>query len=155
MKTVTCFAAAAIALTVPAVAADGFGKNVGEAGSWSIYSEANPMTDEVQCTALFEDRANIQYSGNSFAISLRGRGGLSAYTVRIDNNAALPLQLASKTEKDIQAVYLEGAELERIEAANRLRIEIMTVIRGIVYEDIDLSGLAEVRNVFSQQGCTA
>ena len=145
----------ALVTATSSTAATGFGEQVGQAGKWTVYADTNPMTDAKECTALFEDRAAVQYTGDMFAISLRGRGGNRAYTLRLDDNEALPLRLANEDEKGVHAAVFAGEDLANIEAADRLRIEIMTVIRGVVFEDIDLSGLPEVRTLFTSNGCTA
>lgn len=155
MRIIAIASLLAAAFTVPANAETGFGEQIGQVGKWTVYADTNQMTDAKECTALFEDRAAVQYSGDSLAISLRGRGGIRAYTMRFDDNAALPLRLANEDEKGVQAAYFKGEDLANIEAADRLRIEIMTVIRGVVFEDIDLSGLPEVRTLFTTNGCSA
>lgn len=152
-------AASGIALTMlitsPVRAETGFGKQVGKAGRWTVYVSKDAMTDTVQCTALFDDRAQVQFAAGSLAISLRGRGGIDGYQIRLDDAPASTMRLPSRIEKEIGAVVLADATYQAILSARRLRFMALTVLGGMVQEDIDLSTTGEIKRLFGVYGCPA
>lgn len=111
-------------------------------GNWSVDEKLDPMTDKKTCTAIYRDDWKVQASPKDFYINLRGRGGVKSYTVRIDDEPALPMTSASDTESRISAVILRS-HLDKLMLAKRLRVQVYTVLRDIVNEDVDLSGLKE------------
>lgn len=143
------------AIASPAEAAEGFGTKVGTAGKWTVYVETDAMSDEKQCVALFEDRDQVQLSPTSFAISFRGRGGVQAYRLRLDDAPARSLQLATDAEKGVGAVLIDGDVFNELLAAKRVRIQAFTILRSLVDEDIDLSATADVKQLFAKAGCAA
>lgn len=148
-----CALALATALVTPASAAEGFGKKIGQTGRWTLYAEINSMTDQKDCTALFDDRIGVQLTHDSLAISLRGRGGIRAYRIRLDEAPARPLQLATDREKGVSAIFISDDLFSEAVGSKRLRVAAFTILSSTVEEDIDLSGIAKVRQTFDSAGC--
>lgn len=146
-------AACVAVMSMSAEAETGFGKQAGKAGRWTVYVDKDAMTDNVECTALFDDRAQVQLTDTSLAISLRGRGGVQGYRTRLDDGPASELKLPSEVEKDVGAIFLDGATYQTIRAARRLRLEALTVLGSLVQEDIDLSANSEINRFFRANGC--
>jgi hypothetical protein len=87
------------------------------------------------------------------AISFRGRGGIKGYKLRFDDNPASGLQLATPIEQQVGAVIWEDQDFYRILQARRLRFQGLTVLGGLVNEDIDLSGLSNVIEYLGGPNC--
>jgi hypothetical protein len=100
------------------------------------------MTDKKTCTALYQAAWTIQGTSDSMYVNLGGRGGVKAYILRIDDAAADSLRLASKMEQQISAVDLDHS-FDRVYNAKRVRLQISTVLRDVVIEDIDMTGFKE------------
>lgn len=113
-----------------------------KSGSWHVKQQLDAMTDKKTCTALHNNAWTVQGTATNFYVSFRGRGGVKAYTLRVDDNPADSLQLASDTEKNISAVVLEPS-FERIYNGNRLRLQVSTILGGLLVEDINLAGFKE------------
>lgn len=111
--------------------------------NWSVRRTLDPMTDKPSCVGIYRNRFDVQLAQRDFFITMRGKGGVSAYTLRFDDEPAQPLRLAQDIEKRIGAVNLEYSEFDKLLNSKRLRIRISTLIRGIVDEDISLIGLRE------------
>lgn len=109
-----------------------------EIGNWKIKSQINPMNDNKSCMAIYKDRFEIQLSSSSLAVSLRGRGGVRAYSLRFDNDAALPTEIPSSSEARMGAFFVEGQRFKRLLSSQRLRIQVSTLLSTIVYEDINM-----------------
>jgi hypothetical protein len=139
--------------TSPAIATEGFGKMVGKNGRWTIYAMSDPMDDKLSCTALFDDRREIQLNRDAFAISLKRRGGLSAYEIRFDDMPASELTLASRKEKDIEAILMDEARFAPFRVSQRVRFRIYTLVGDILLEDIDLSEVPSTLAMFDRAKC--
>jgi hypothetical protein len=110
--------------------------------SWVVDEEINAMTDKKQCTALYKNSWTIQGTDRDLYISLKGRGGVRAYTLRFDDEPADSLQLARDMEKEISAVMI-GSDFDRAYSGKRLRVQVQTILNSIILEDIDLNGFKE------------
>ena len=141
-------------VAAPAVAETGFGEEIAKAGRWVIYADVDPMSDAAQCTALFDDRADVQMTPNMFAISLRGRGGVKGYRLCLDDNTPSDMILPSDGEKRIGAIAIEGEALAELMQAQRVRVQVLTVLGSLIDEDIDLSTASEISSAFAGAGCT-
>lgn len=148
---IVAFAAAAISM--PAMAAEGFGTKVGSAGKWTVYVEKDAMSDETRCTALYDDRSQIQLSPKSLGISYRGRGGVQAYRIRLDEAPAQSLRPATDIERKVGAAVIEGAKYREVLTAQRVRVQAYTLRNMVIDEDIDLSSVGDVQRLFVQAGC--
>lgn len=141
-------------VAVPAIAETGFGNEIAKAGRWVVYADVDPMSDKAQCTALFDDRADVQMTPNMFAISLRGRGGVEGYRLRLDDDPPSDIILPSEGEKAIGAMVIEGDALVDLMQAQRVRVQVLTVLGSLIDEDIDLSTAGEISSAFTEAGCT-
>ena len=63
------------------------------------------------------------------------------------------MTLANQTEKNRRTVIIEGAQFDKVLAAKRLRVEVVTVLNTLVDEDINLNGLAEAYGVITGPTC--
>lgn len=108
-------------------------------GDWYIYSEADAMTDELSCVAYYKDGKFIQLTDDSLAVAYRGRGGIKGYQLRFDEGAPTSMQLPSRSEERIGALILRGKTFDQVLAANRLRVQGVTVLNSIENDDIDLT----------------
>lgn len=109
---------------------------------WHVHQELDAMTDKKSCTALYKNAWTVQGTADNLYISLKGRGGVKAYTLRVDDTAPDSLQMASSTEKSISAIILQPS-FDRIYNAKRIRLQIGTILDSLLVEDIDLSGFKE------------
>ena len=109
---------------------------------WHVHQHLDAMTDKKSCTALYKNAWTVQGTADNLYVSLKGRGGVKAYTLRIDEAAPDSMQLASSTEKSISAIILQPS-FERIYNAKRVRLQIITILDSFPVEDIDLSGFKE------------
>ena len=109
---------------------------------WTVNEKADAMTDRKSCTALYKGAWTHQGAADTFFISLRGRGGVKAYTVRIDDAPPHSMQLATDMEKKISAADLRPYFPQILEA-RRLRVEIVTILDTVLVEDIDLTGFKD------------
>ena len=75
-------------------------------------------------------------------------------TLRYGTNPAEKLRLASDMETKINYIILKGGEFRKLSTVNRLRLESLTYVRGIVSADIDLKGMNEAL-AFIKAGCKA
>jgi hypothetical protein len=154
MKVKSAALALAIAsVPVAANAADGFGPSIGSVGRWVAYSKIDAMTDERHCVALFDDRDNVQFTPRSIAIGFRGRGGISSYRVRLGDAPVKSWMPVGRMDQQLGAVFFEGKRRDEMVAAGRLRLEAITVLKGIVTEDISLTEAPELLALFSKNHC--
>lgn len=133
--------------------AAGLGRVVTKIGDWSIYLTQDAMTDAPSCVATYKDRTDIQLSDESFAISFRGRGGVSSFKYRLDDQPPSGVVLPTKVEKEIGAVYLGGQAFSQLAAAKRIRVQVLTVLSSLVDEDIDLSSFQSVEGYLTSTTC--
>ncbi len=119
------------------------------AGDWAINRSVDKMTDAPSCTGIYRHDWNIQLSKDAFYISLRGRGGVKAITLRFGDDPPRPLRLPSDMESNISMVSLEGREFSTPLNSTRLRAQVLTVLGGIVTEDIDLTGIKQLHDVIT------
>ena len=111
-------------------------------GKWHVVQKLDSMTDKKTCTALYQAGWTIQGTSDSMYVNLGGRGGVKAYQLRIDDEPADSLRLASKMEKQISAVDLDHS-FARVYNSKRVRLQISTILRDIVVEDIDTTGFKD------------
>lgn len=113
-----------------------------KSSSWYIHQEPDSMTDKKNCTALYKNKWTVQGTPDSLYISLKGRGGVKSYMMRLDDSPPDEVQFASEIEKRIDAVNIQS-NFHRIYISSRLRLRIFTILDDIIVEDIDLNGFAE------------
>jgi hypothetical protein len=115
--------------------------------------DTDAMTDKKICTAIFKKGWTLQGTGQTLYLSLRGRGGVKAITLRVDDDPANPLRLATKSEGSISSVDFQD-DFQRIYDGKRLRVQVMTVLGNVVSEDIDLTGF-KASTDYIRQNCQA
>ena len=108
-------------------------------GNWTVYRNINPMTDKVSCTGLYKNNPSIQLSQDNLYVKIQG--GLESVTLRFGESPAQPLRLAQKIEKSLGAVDINGTEFSQALQNDRLRVQVLTLVRGVALEDMDLSGI--------------
>ncbi|MBV6321951.1 hypothetical protein [Duganella violaceipulchra] len=117
-------------------------KTAFRSGFWTVDQSINAMTDKKSCVALYKGDWNIQGGLRYFFISMRGRGGVKYYTVRINDEPAQGQQRATESESDLGSLILEPY-FDQLYDGKRLRVQIGTIIGGMLGEDIDLKGFRE------------
>jgi hypothetical protein len=121
-------------------------------GNWSVVRTTDPMTDAVSCTGIYKDDYAIQLSPSDLYI--RVQGGIEGITLRFDDEAPRRLRLATEMEKKTDAVDISGADFTQLSSTRRLRVEVVTLVRGGQFSDIDLSGIREAQETI-RLGCPA
>jgi hypothetical protein len=147
---------ALLACLAPSLAAaQGLGASpaIFTSGDWTVRKSKDAMTDKVSCTGLYLKRFDVQLDADSLYISLRGRGGVQGYTLRLDDRPAGRIQLASHTEKQVSALGITGTVFKDLLGAQRLRASIITVLNSQVQEDISLVGVPEAYAVITGPEC--
>lgn len=109
---------------------------------WVVDESVDAMTDKKTCTALYKNQWTIQGTAKDLYISLKGRGGVSAYKLRFNDDPPMSLQLATSIEKSLSAVDL-GPNFQQAYEGTRLRVQVSTVLNSLIVEDIDLSGFKD------------
>lgn len=109
---------------------------------WTVNEKNDAMTDRKSCTALYKGGWTYQGTEKTLYISLRGRGGVKSYSVRIDDSPPNNLQLASEMEKKLSAIDLAPYFPQLLEA-KRLRVQVLTILDSVLVEDIDLNGFKD------------
>jgi len=108
------------------------------------------MTDKTNCTGIYKENYGIQLVRDSLYIQIQG--GIQSVTLRFGENPPKGMRLASKIEKDVGTVIISGNDFSELGQTARLRLQVLTLVRGIVNEDLDTTGIqAAVENINS--GC--
>lgn len=110
-------------------------------GNWSVLRSKDPMTDAVICTGIYKTQYTIQLNKGNLYVSIRG--GIQSYRLRFDDEPAQPLNLASDSEKNINAIDIKDTDFDKLFTSKRLRVEVLTLVAGLVNIDLDLRGLRE------------
>lgn len=125
-------------------------KPVFHTGNWKVLRSADAMTDATTCTGIYKVNYGIQLAKDGLYISVRG--GLQSITLRFGDAPANPMRIPQKLEKDVGAVIIDGGDFYELTKANRLRLEVLTLVSGVHNEDLDITGIQEaVENIKS--GC--
>ena len=137
---------------IPGFAGAELKKSGNPLAGWHIYSEADSMTDELSCVALFNDKKEIQLTRHSLALNYRGRGGIQGYKLRFDVAEPMEMMIPSDAEQRIGAVVIKGEMFERILSAKRLRVQALT-FSSVADDDIDLTGVKPAIARMQEMGC--
>ena len=80
-------------------------------------------------------------------MSYSGRGGLDGYTLRYDDDQPLSIAIPSHIEQRVGAFVINTSDerFAKLLAAKRLRIRAVTLVSGLVDDDVDLTDLQLVR----------
>jgi hypothetical protein len=142
-----------IVLASPALAAT----TVEHVGKWSVVGEADPMTDAKSCTAYYDPgpKHAIQMTKDSFAVSYGGRGGIEGYRIRFDDDPASELSIPNDIERRVGAFLIRSTDqrFSRLMTAKRVRIQGVTLVAGIVNDDVDLSDLPTLMEKLRGPSC--
>lgn len=110
-------------------------------GNWTVLRDVDAMTDKVGCTGIYKGEPSIQLSDSGFYF--RVTGGIEAVTLRFDSEPARQMRLATKMEKNIRAIILDGSDFSTVTNSTRLRYQVLTLVSGTQSGDLDLSGIQE------------
>lgn len=117
-----------------------------QSGNWQVRRSIDPMKDTVNCTGIFKGKNGVQLNTDSLLVSIKG--GIQGVTLRFDDKPARSFRQAEKMEKDVSVVIMEGLDFKEAIESNRLRVEALTLVRGVQNEDLDLSGIkAALENI--------
>lgn len=141
MELKKCFVVALAATTLSTAHADlKSAKQVFSSGSWTVLQEIDKMTDKVSCTGIHKQDFTKQLGSDGLYIAIRG--GISSVTLRFDDAPPRGMRLATKMEKDVRTVILEGEEFRSALASTRLRGQVLTLVSGIQDFELDMTGAA-------------
>lgn len=152
---VSLIAALGLLLWAGSAAATGTREPIQQIGPWNVLRDKDPMTDVVSCMAIYQDNFQVQLSLKNLAIGLRGRGGVSGYTIRLDDRPAGQMKLASQIEKRVGAAIVEGGDFVALLQAKRVRFQALTVLSTLVNEDLDFSNVKTVLNTLGGSKCSS
>lgn len=124
-----------------------------KSNGWSVVRGKDAMTDKPTCTGLYKSRFDIQVGAEKFYITLRGRGGVSSYMLRFNDESPLELRLASDLEKNGSTIIVEDADFKKLLSSKRLRVRILTVLDSLIDEDINLTGLENMHKFLIGPEC--
>lgn len=147
-----CYAsavAAAFGLAVPASAQ--LTKTDTIVGDWHVYTSIDNMTDRLSCAAFYKDEAIIQLSPGSLYIEYGGRGGWRFYKYRFGEGKPITGSIRRTSLRTY--ITFEGRDLEKAIEAGRLRVQTLTLIAGVIDEDIDLKDAQAVSDAMAGMGC--
>jgi hypothetical protein len=146
------FAAGLICITVFPSAAQGLkdAKPTLKAGNWTVLRSIDTMTDKISCTGIYKANYGIQLSRDKLFIKFAG--GIQSVTLRFGEDPPQSLRLPQDMEKKLNSVIIEGNEFRQATETARLRIQVLTLIRGVATEDLDTTGIQTAAEHI-QAGC--
>lgn len=125
-------------------------KTAFKSGNWKVLRSTDAMTDNTTCTGIYKDNYSIQLVKDSLYVTVRG--GIQSVTLRFGENPPREVRLAEEMEKDIGTVIISGSDFSDLLKNNRLRVQVLTLVRGVEDVDLDTTGIqAAVENI--QSGC--
>lgn len=110
---------------------------------WTLQKKASNFSGEVDCYLSPRGKPHVQISKDVMYVSYRGRGGVQGFRFRLDDEPISDMRLPTPIDQQIGAVRVDGVDFNGILNAQRLRLQVLTLIAGIAEEDIRLSGIAE------------
>jgi hypothetical protein len=119
--------------------------------NWVVRCESDTMTDKMTCVGLYKDNINIQLNKDTLYIVMSGRGGVDGYILRFDDAQPEEMTLATDKDKEIGCVRIGGSDFQRLLSSKRLRVRVLTILRSLVDEDINLNGICEAHDVIQQK----
>jgi hypothetical protein len=123
-----------------------------ETGSWRVLASTDNMTDKRTCTGVYKDNYGIQLTEDKLMLSVRG--GIQFITLRFDDEPPMKGRLPVKMEKDVGVIIIEYGDFNKALNSKRLRTNVLTLVRGVSDNDIDLTGISDaVANI--KAGCPA
>jgi hypothetical protein len=117
---------------------------------WSVVKVTDSMTDKSTCVAIYRDTSNIALHAERLSITMKGRGGVSAYQYRYDKQSAT--DFAPRMSTDSRDMWWTG-DMDRLLSSARLQVRIKPLIGNIADFDIDLSNAKAVHAVLVGEKC--
>jgi hypothetical protein len=108
-------------------------------GSWSVLRSVDSMTDKVSCTGIYKSNYGIQLTPK--ALYVKVAGGIQSVTLRFNEEPPLAMRLPQKMEKDVGTVIIDGREFSQAVESSRIRLQALTLVRGLASEDLDTTGI--------------
>lgn len=108
-------------------------------GNWSVFRSVDTMTDKVSCTGIYKSNYGVQLTPNTLYVKILG--GIQSVTLRFGEDSAQPMRLPQKLEKDVNTVIIDGREFTQVLESNRIRLQVLTLVRGVATEDLDTTGI--------------
>lgn len=142
MRSTLFSAVVVVASVLAAPASSSPGSVAFKSGAWSVERKLDPMTDKTVCTAYLTTDPEVQGNPRNFFVSFRERGGVESYNLRIGDAPPKGKRTATKMEQKVGAVIL-GSLVKEVYSAKRLRLQVKTLLGGLLTEDIDLTGFRE------------
>lgn len=119
-------------------------------GKWKVVRTTDPMTDKPDCTGIFENNYSTQLTESALYIGVRG--GISSIKYRFDEEEPQGVRLPTDIEKRADTAILEGSDFGRALRSTRLRVQFLTLVRGVQVVDIDTTNMMDaLENIKS--GC--
>jgi hypothetical protein len=119
-------------------------------GNWSVLRSVDTMTDKLSCTGVYKSNYGVQLTPDSLYVKISG--GIQSITMRFGDFPPQSMRLPQKLEKDVGTVIIEGREFSQAVETNRLRLQVLTLVRGVATEDLDTTGVqAAVEHI--RAGC--
>lgn len=110
-------------------------------GNWTVLRNVDGMNDKIICTGIYKDNYRVQLTKE--ALYVRIPGGLEGIVLRFGDDPARPLRLPLKLEKEVGAVIFELGDFHAALATPRLRVQVGTLVRGVHFDDLDMTGARE------------
>lgn len=142
-----------LAFTITSASGQGLGTKIAKQGNWTIFRSQDAMTDEISCVAIFKNDPSVQLTLTSLGFNLNGKGGVSGFTDRVDDNPPSEMQLPSHVEEQAGVIVIKDAAYSQIMQAKRFRIQVLTVLPSNVNFDVDLKDSAAVLKALDGPKC--
>jgi hypothetical protein len=107
---------------------------------WELKREKDSMTDKISCILSPIGKPYIQINKGEMFIGYGKRGGVGGFRYRIDEKPPTEMQIPTRTEQQVGAVYIGGARFQQVISGSRLRVSTLTVLNSMIEEDISLEG---------------
>jgi hypothetical protein len=108
---------------------------------WQLHRRNDPMTDKPQCFLAPVGKGYAQFTTDAFYISYKGRGGVQGYNYRLDDRPVAKFQIATEMERKLDVIEFSDDAFKSVLGASRLRLEVLTVLREVSYDDFALVGM--------------
>lgn len=135
------------ALLLASAATLTFGQGLGSAptvftsGKWKVVRTTDPMTDKPTCTGIFDNNYSTQLSESALYVGVRG--GISSIKYRFDDEEPQAMRLPTDIEKKVDTAIIEGRDFGRALRSTRLRVQFLTLVRGVQVADIDTTNMMD------------
>lgn len=128
------------------------GSTIGKIGPWKIFKNKDSMSDTVRCSAVYLRDAKVMMVSDMLTVSMRDSGGLKSYQFRFDSE--LPSMMSEPLPSETDGIWWTG-DMDRVKAAKRFRIRVVTYLGTIVDVDVDLTRAKEVHQRLLSPQCTS